>query len=549
MTKKVKIFISIMLCAVLLATVFAFVGCEKPVNEQMSLYEIKSYGSDYVVSSLTPEIFSVKDNKVTAIAVGEGKLLVNCLTDNSQKEVDVTVKSEYPYGMQIKNYNNDKITNFIDNNFAFTVTAEEGVVIKDNEVTIAQNQGVYSYGEHQVSLTKDDITRTFSVNILPPSKNEGKTYDIIATYVTLPILYSGLHLAGSENETYVWFGRDNTLSEDVLRSNTKVTLSEYFGDPDKMFVEVSEEIKEYCYNVMKKDSNAKFRLYIDDLLHFIEITSLAEMGLQDDRYEVYYCSDGTLSYVKEYSYKNGSISDFNKVEESREAMMEKVRSNYYVNDVKNDYFYSNMNKYEDYIIVGAHRDNIYYWAQYPEYFTAKDSQVQEIFYESIDKKLPELMYNSLTETQKKYFLSLINFDKEAFDAEYFNADNEKPYLIVTGTNPYSDETYRYIEIVSQKYGAEYNIVFKPHPVAIPQGDDLAKLDALNIKVLPGRLPMESLLWVYPEYKVGGYNSSLYMSAPKGNTLFFFTEGKDDLISPLKELYDALFSNAEFITLT
>lgn len=547
MTKKGKIFISILLCAVLLATVFALVGCEKPVNEQMSLYEIKNYGSDYAVSSLTPDIFSVKDNKVTALAVGEGKLLVNCLKDNTQKEVNVTVKAEYPYGMQIKNYNNDKIDNFIDNKFAFTVTAEDGVLIKDNEVTLAKNQGVYSYGEHQISLTKDDFTRTFSVNILPPTKNEGKTYDIIATNVTLPTLYAGLNLASSDNESFVWFGRAGTLSEDALKSNTKITLSKYIGDANKLMVNVVEEIKEYCYNAMKKDSNAKFRLYIDDLRYWIEMMSLAEMGLQDDRYEVYYISDGTLSYVMNYSYTDGTIDDYNNAVKSRETMMDKVRSNAYASDITNSYIDENL--YKDFIIVGAHRDNIYYWAQYPEYITAKDSRVQEIFYESIDKKLPELMYKSLTEAQKKYFLSLINFDKEAFDAEYFNADNEKPYLIVTGTNPYNEETYRYIEIVSQKYGTEYNIVFKPHPSAIPQGEDLAKLDALNIKVLPGRLPMEALLWVYPEYKVGGYNSSLYMSAPKGNTLFFFTEGKETLISPLKELYDALFSNAEFITLT
>lgn len=553
MTKKGKIFISILLCVVLLATVFALVGCEKPVNEQMSLYEIKKYGSDYAVSSLTPEIFSVKDNKVTAIAVGEGKLLVNCLKENTQKEVNVTVKAEYPYGMQIKNYNNDKIENFIDNKFAFIVTAEDGVVIKDNEITLAKNQGIYSYGEHKISVTKDNNTRTFAVNILPPTKTDGKTYDIIATYATLPTLYAGLNLVANDNEKFIWFGRSGTLSEDILKSNSNITLSKHIGDSTKLAIDVVNEIKNYCYKVMSKDANAKFRLYVDDFRHWIEISTFAEMGLQDDRYEVYYCSDGTYTYTKAYSYRNGPYSIFENVIESRNDMIKSANSNAYANDLNDSYLnngaYTQMDFYDDFILVGAQKDNIYYWAQYPEYCTSTDEKIQGIFYEAIDKKLPELMYKSLTEKQKKYFLSLINFDKETFDKEYFNAENDKPYLIVTGTNPYTTNTYRYIEIVSQKYGQQYNIVFKPHPSAIPVGEDLAKLDMLGVKVLPGKLPMEALLWVYPDYKVGGYNSSLYMSAPQGNTLFFFAENKDALSSPLKELYNALFSNAEFITLT
>lgn len=137
-------------------------------------------------------------------------------------------------------------------------------------------------------------------------------------------------------------------------------------------------------------------------------------------------------------------------------------------------------------------------------------------------------------------------DKASFDETYFNEGNGKEYLVITGTNPYGAGTKDLIRKVVQKYGAEYNLLFKPHPNAIPQGEDAQELANLGVKVLPGRLPMEALLWVYPECKTGGYNSSLYMSAPKGNTLFFFANSVNDLISPIKELYDSLFYNAEFI---
>lgn len=58
--------------------------------------------------------------------------------------------------------------------------------------------------------------------------------------------------------------------------------------------------------------------------------------------------------------------------------------------------------------------------------------------------------------------------------------------------------------------------------------------------------MEAISFIYPELKLGGYASSLYMSVDKGKTLFFFAKDKNDLVEPLNKLYDSLFSDAEFM---
>lgn len=529
--------------------VYVIIPSENEGINSLAVNETLIYSNEYAVSSLTPEILQVDGLTVKAVSTGSGILQVYSIKNNSQKLIGVAVTKEYPYSMKVNAYNGEEIKNFNDNKFAFTVSVETGVTVKIDGKNVVSGYGVHQYGTHNVTVSKDGKDRNFEINLLEPT-SDGETYDIIATYATLPTLYAGLNAVSSDNEKFIWFGRSGTLSEAVLKADEKITLSKHLGDTSKLAIDVVGEIKDYCYEKLNESPDAKFRLYVDDFRHWIEITTLAEMGLNDDRYEVYYCSDGTKAYTENYSFRNGPIEKFYKVSNDRAAMIENARSNSYAGDATDNYMNDGNSTafdfHDDFIIAGASLDNIYYWAQYPEFISSNDALIQDVIFNAIDKKLPELMYKALNVTEKQAFLELISLDKTLFDETYFNENNGKEYLIITGTNPYGAETKELINKVVNKYGTKYNLLFKPHPNAIPQGEDAQELANLGVKVLPGRLPMEALLWVYPECKTGGYNSSLYMSAPKGNTLFFFANSVGDLISPIKELYDTLFYNAEFI---
>lgn len=52
-------------------------------------------------------------------------------------------------------------------------------------------------------------------------------------------------------------------------------------------------------------------------------------------------------------------------------------------------------------------------------------------------------------------------------------------------------------------------------------------------------------FVYPNLKLGGFGSSLYLSVDKGKTLFFIAKSSRDLVESLDSLYDSLFSDAKF----
>lgn len=99
--------------------------------------------------------------------------------------------------------------------------------------------------------------------------------------------------------------------------------------------------------------------------------------------------------------------------------------------------------------------------------------------------------------------------------------------------------------VKVDYGEEYTLLYKPHPSALPNDEQQSFLNSLDIKVLPGKMPMEAIMFVYPNIKLGGFASSLYLSAEKGQTLFFFAKESSELVSPLDVLYADLFSNAKF----
>jgi len=78
-------------------------------------------------------------------------------------------------------------------------------------------------------------------------------------------------------------------------------------------------------------------------------------------------------------------------------------------------------------------------------------------------------------------------------------------------------------IISQiiaDFGNDYKLFFKPHPSFIADNN---KIKNKEITVLPAQLPMDVLLWAYPDVSIGGYNSSLYLSVRDAGQVKFFIE--------------------------
>lgn len=406
------------------------------------------------------------------------------------------------------------------------------------------------------------IGTIFTINtIREKNKNE---YNIYMTSETLQTLLASLNMANhNEQQGYIWTKKNSTVNMEKVKVNLpKYQISEYNGDIDnnEFMEKVVPEAKEYIKNVIETDKNAYFHLYIEEDKFYLELELLGKFGLSDDKYDVTIYTNGTLSYERDYE-----MTKANKYERFKE---EKAKYEEIVKDIKNgtgdynDYpgsfmvdststFYGSRKYNFDYMYLSTLRKNITYKVQYPEMIKFEDEQIaKEMEKANIEKIVVQEEYEKLTEEQKKIFFENINFDKEMLDKEYFTEENGN-YLVVTGTHPFygnkgqtKEDFERILTQVNNDYKEKYTLLYKPHPRALPDEKQEEFLNSLNIKILPGSLPMEAISFVYPNLKLGGYESSLYMSVDEGKTLFLFAKDKDDLFEPLNEFFDTIFKGAK-----
>ncbi|MGL5956675.1 MAG: hypothetical protein ACRC0X_08820, partial [Brevinema sp.] len=202
--------------------------------------------------------------------------------------------------------------------------------------------------------------------------------------------------------------------------------------------------------------------------------------------------------------------------------------------------------------------NTVIWMQWPELLVSDSGDLKNYLnqngsrYYKVD---PLEYYQSLTEDQKQGVIRLFGLNKKWAMGEGSGTLNNqtieealksspKPNIMLTATNPYGDKTDGLIAKAKDKYGDGYDYFFKGHP-----GDHTKPSDK-SITVFPFPLPIEPVLWLYGKdiSVMGGYESSLYMNAPKDIKKFFYLKSATDItVAPLDVMYQqGLLGEVEFI---
>lgn len=140
---------------------------------------------------------------------------------------------------------------------------------------------------------------------------------------------------------------------------------------------------------------------------------------------------------------------------------------------------------------------------------------------------------------------------------YFNSPKGK-YILILGTspsgeNPNSTNKYytfnEYLDIVLDTYGEEYEVFYKGHP-AYPSNEERKTIFSNEgVVELRSSIPVEILMYIYPNVYIGGYRGSSFLSSMDGQTLFFFgTENFVKLQTTLKDLIETTnkFSNTQYL---
>lgn len=471
----------------------------------------------------------------------------------NKKNLEVKIVDQY----------GEKINNFENNNMPFTIIKED----KNQKITVngeeyLQDKRIYETGEYNIVIENGNKTKTETIKINNVDKKPENEYNIYVITETLQTLFASLEMAENKDQNgFFWTQRTSTIDTENIKNNFKnITISQHMGelDSDDFKTILIPEIEEYIKEVLKKNPNAYFHLYTEEDNFYLELELFGKIGLNDNRYQVTLYTTGTLSYVKEYEItKKNKYDRFIEEKQKYEEIVFNIKSNLgnysdypgsYLVDEDSQVFNSSINY--DYMFISLFRNNIEYLIQYPELITFEDDNIKnEMKNANIKKIVAQDNYEKLQDDEKEVFFSNISLNKKDLDDNYFN-DTNKDYLIITGTVPFDgpyekDEYKEIIKKVYNDYKDKYNILYKPHPRAIPNDEEKSFLESLGIKILPGEIPMEAIMFIYPNLKIGGFGSSLYMSVDEGKTEFFFADNYEDLVEPLNKLYNKLFSNAKF----
>lgn len=412
-------------------------------------------------------------------------------------------------------------------------------------------------GDYEIKYSvKDNAGNETIVNRPVKVRN---IYNMYCVNATLPVLYCALDMVTNNYKSILTFTRKDTINMEALDSKRFIYAENGAEDINLSFA------KGMAVGIAKEDEHSYFRLFLNDAFNQIEIFAFIQHNIPQERYEVKLVSDGSWTYNTAFPYREENA--YNVWEANSRiynGVMEKAKAGEFNREdngrfninfegtVVGSHYYSDA-QLSQMAIMAAQRPNTELWCAYPETLDSADSRVQaEIDKAHMPKMEPDVMYEALSNEQKNEFLKIVNFDKDEFDKNYFDKDGD--YLIVTGTNPFSgsftDEEFADIlNRIGNEY-SDYNILYKPHPSAVTPPSDFVKVNEWltenNVKILPGRLPMEVISWVYSDVAMGGFDSSLFMSVPQGNTKFFIAESADSLSVLTKQLYnDGVFGTPEF----
>ncbi len=442
--------------------------------------------------------------------------------------------------------------------------------VDTTDTTAAETTGTADPGETETTAPDEVI--------------DEHTYDFYITLGTMPTLYATLAAYERQNpNTYMWFLRGNTISKEYSADFIHYfsTQSETNASSEINWGLIRDKVKE----IKTADPEAKFHLFCDDLRVSFIPHIFVYAGVEFEDLRVTFLSDGTGTYNLYAAQNDSSYAGFAATwTETLEA---------YKNG-RNDEKFEPLFKDDDKSMQGLQSlcfyvstfDNVDFWVQSPAYLRCNAAAVtaaRENMH--IIEKNPTEMYKNLPDATRaeyqKVVLANALVDSETLNTledavKYFDeqlSGRDKELVLILGTNKktleenkfYIDSTLAFytptvdpanptaVVYKGQTYTVEAGaatvkvgeqelkigelgvyLFFKGHP-AHPADETLQAYFAANgIEMLPHRTPVETLFWMY-DVKVGGYESTSFLSCYKGQTEFIYEQPTADAIKQMMEI--------------
>jgi len=362
---------------------------------------------------------------------------------------------------------------------------------------------------------------------------------------TLATLYSSLLFMQNNIPTYVYMGRRNTFNIDQMPGHVTHLFTGYGNHiPTDHFTnaQILNELRTHIQRIdAETEGGARFHIFIEEWFMMVAWNALLTSSICESRFQITLLSSGAGDMITPAPWDASGISQFPQRRTEFEAHLQQFRNNTGIaNDVAFAFNMSNGGRYK---LVAAQRPNVRFLFQFPEYYILQPNLTNEVRAElmrtNIVKKQPVDLLNMLPQyRQQTFFNAVLNNPNNRVDGQpltralldtfLLREEEDKPVLIVSGTwdwvGPNNDQVVfpqpAVFQQIVDEFGDDFEIMFKPHPTGMPTGTLLTWLNNNNIRVLPPQIPMEVLMWAYPDSFIGGYSSSLYAAIPASQVLFF-----------------------------
>ncbi|MCL2587333.1 MAG: hypothetical protein FWE31_03800 [Firmicutes bacterium] len=381
------------------------------------------------------------------------------------------------------------------------------------------------------------------------------------TFGTLPTLYASLHMLTHTHPTFKFYGRQDTFYEGALPGHVEFMTEITRPGQGNYMLSSAQSMRQRVADLDAKHENAMFRFFVDDLRVLMPFYAALRAGIPMERFHVTVLTDGTATYgpLFDQQYVDGLGHDAAARWAQHYNSFHNVRLPHFANQEAAPGGVYPYVGWSHYAYVAAQLPNVEFWMQFPEYrfLVNTNSTVQrELMTATLVKRQPADILNTLTlENRELFFEGVLNNPNfnlgenqdqplrpilNSIFAEAEKAD--RPIMIISGSNP----NHSLSELVDQVFaefganGVNYTFMWKPHPARTHED---AYMAGRGITVLPARIPMEVLLWAFPDVYIGGYQSSLYMAATTQVRFFMYPAGVTVLPGILQIIYDAgMFPN-------
>lgn len=397
------------------------------------------------------------------------------------------------------------------------------------------------YGRHEVSVT---VVGT-------DGRIENKTEDISIVcdeYVIAPIsgsmpqLYFTLYMNEITNNyttpAFVWLTRPGSWNWDRLPENVytvpTVDVREALQhDNYNRMIEATDAYIEELYSI---DSDAKFKLYINDYNLYLYPKLMAANGIPEENYKVVLLSDGGSSYSEFNRAFNSDDENFD-ADAKYADMADKLDALLYeVREVK-DYnwiydFTVDTNEIRQYAYVAAkEKDNVEWWVLRPRadqtlYSPDKeflDSVMADVVTDPEDAEDPVIVERNfatplslMTDEQRAALKEFYNFNDEMF-SEAISQKKKVMMFLGSWADEYSEPDFEaYVKLMKKYFGDEFVYYYKGHPSTPTSNhpEKAAQLETCGLIDVESSINAELILFFYPDIYMCGYNSSTFMSANK-----------------------------------